>query len=32
MMQNSIIGRDGAQNFVKSDEDTAPLPNPKRSP
>jgi hypothetical protein len=32
MMQNSIIGRDGAQIFVKSDKDTAPLPNPKRSP
>src|ERR1700687_926322 len=28
----AIIGRDGAQIFVKSDKDTAPLPNPKRSP
>jgi len=24
--------RDGAQIFVKSDKDTSPLPNPKRSP
>ena len=28
----AIIGRDGAQIFVKSDKDTPPLPNPKRSP
>jgi catechol 2,3-dioxygenase-like lactoylglutathione lyase family enzyme len=28
----AIIGRDGAQIFVKSDQDTAPLPNPKRNP
>jgi catechol 2,3-dioxygenase-like lactoylglutathione lyase family enzyme len=28
----AIIGRDGAQIFVKSDKDTAPLPNPKRNP
>jgi len=28
----AIIGRDGAQIFVKSDQDTAPLPNPKRHP
>jgi catechol 2,3-dioxygenase-like lactoylglutathione lyase family enzyme len=28
----AIIGRDGAQIFVKSDKDTAPLPNPRRSP
>src|SRR5260370_29778825 len=28
----AIIGRDGAQIFVKSDKDTAPLPNPMRSP
>src|SRR5208283_1042157 len=29
---SAIIGRDGAQIFVKSDQDTAPLPNPKRNP
>ncbi|MGA7295119.1 MAG: VOC family protein [Terriglobales bacterium] len=28
----AIIGRDGAQIFVKSDKDTAPLPNAKRNP
>jgi len=28
----AIIGRDGAQIFIKSDKDTAPLPNPKRCP
>lgn len=28
----AIIGRDGAQIFIKSDKDTAPLPNPKRNP
>jgi len=28
----AIIGRDGAQIFVKSDKDTAPLPNPRRCP
>jgi catechol 2,3-dioxygenase-like lactoylglutathione lyase family enzyme len=28
----AIIGRDGAQLFVKSDEDALPLPNPKRHP
>jgi catechol 2,3-dioxygenase-like lactoylglutathione lyase family enzyme len=28
----AIIGRDGAQIFVKSDKGTAPLPNPKRNP
>jgi hypothetical protein len=28
----AISGRDGAQIFVKSDKDTAPLLNPKRSP
>jgi hypothetical protein len=28
----AIVGRDGAQIFVKSDKDTSPLPNPKRSP
>src|SRR5579862_7484726 len=28
----AIIGRDGAQILVKSDKDTAPLPNPKRNP
>jgi len=28
----AIVGRDGAQIFVKSDKDTAPLPNPKRNP
>ena len=28
----AIVGRDGAQILVKSDKDTAPLPNPKRSP
>jgi catechol 2,3-dioxygenase-like lactoylglutathione lyase family enzyme len=28
----AIVGRDGAQIFVKSDEDTSPLPNPKRNP
>jgi catechol 2,3-dioxygenase-like lactoylglutathione lyase family enzyme len=28
----AIIGRDGAQIFIKSDKDTAPLPNSKRNP
>src|SRR5580693_2493 len=28
----AIVGRDGAQIFVKSDKDTSPLPNPKRNP
>lgn len=28
----AIIGRDGAQLFVKSDKNVAPLPNPKRHP
>ena len=28
----AIIGRDGAQLFVKSDKDVLPLPNPKRHP
>ena len=28
----AIIGRDGAQLFVKSDTGTLPLPNPKRNP
>jgi len=28
----AIIGRDGAQLFVKSDKDALPLPNPKRHP
>ncbi len=28
----AIIGRDGAQLFVKSDKDASPLPNPKRHP
>ena len=28
----AIIGRDGAQIFVKSHKDLAPLPNPKRHP
>ena len=28
----AIVGRDGAQIFVKSDKDTTPLPNPKRTP
>jgi catechol 2,3-dioxygenase-like lactoylglutathione lyase family enzyme len=28
----AIVGRDGAQIFIKSDEDTSPLPNPKRCP
>jgi catechol 2,3-dioxygenase-like lactoylglutathione lyase family enzyme len=28
----AIIGRDGAQILVKSEKDTAPLPNPKRHP
>jgi len=28
----AIVGRDGAQIFVKSDQDTPPLPNPKRHP
>lgn len=28
----AIIGRDGAQIFVKSEKDTAPLPNSKRHP
>jgi len=28
----AIIGRDGAQIFLKSDTGTAPLPNPKRNP
>jgi catechol 2,3-dioxygenase-like lactoylglutathione lyase family enzyme len=28
----AILGRDGAQLFVKSDEDVAPLPNPRRHP
>lgn len=28
----AIIGRDGAQLFIKSDHDTPPLPNPKRNP
>jgi catechol 2,3-dioxygenase-like lactoylglutathione lyase family enzyme len=27
----AIVGRDGAQIFVKSDKDTSPLPNPKRN-
>ena len=29
---SAIIGRDGAQIFVKSDKGTSPLPNPKRNP
>ncbi len=29
---SAILGRDGAQIFVKSDKDTAPMPNPKRCP
>jgi catechol 2,3-dioxygenase-like lactoylglutathione lyase family enzyme len=28
----AIIGRDGAQIFVKSDKDVSPLPNPMRHP
>jgi len=28
----AILGRDGAQIFIKSEKDTAPLPNPKRNP
>ena len=28
----AIVGRDGAQIFVKSDKDTSPLPNSKRNP
>jgi catechol 2,3-dioxygenase-like lactoylglutathione lyase family enzyme len=28
----AIVGRDGAQIFVKSDKDVPPLPNPKRHP
>jgi catechol 2,3-dioxygenase-like lactoylglutathione lyase family enzyme len=28
----AIVGRDGAQLFVKSDKGTSPLPNPKRNP
>jgi catechol 2,3-dioxygenase-like lactoylglutathione lyase family enzyme len=28
----AIVGRDGAQIFVKSDKGVAPLPNPKRHP
>jgi catechol 2,3-dioxygenase-like lactoylglutathione lyase family enzyme len=28
----AIIGRDGAQVFIKSEKDVAPLPNPKRHP
>ena len=28
----AIIGRDGAQIFIKSEKDVAPLPNPKRHP
>jgi catechol 2,3-dioxygenase-like lactoylglutathione lyase family enzyme len=28
----AIVGRDGAQIFVKSDKGTSPLPNPKRNP
>jgi catechol 2,3-dioxygenase-like lactoylglutathione lyase family enzyme len=28
----AIVGRDGAQLFVKSDKDTSPLPNPSRNP
>ena len=28
----AIVGRDGAQIFVKSDKNTAPLPNPKCNP
>src|SRR5579863_4714018 len=28
----AIIGRDGAQIFVKSEKDVAPLPNPQRHP
>jgi catechol 2,3-dioxygenase-like lactoylglutathione lyase family enzyme len=28
----AIIGRDGAQLFIKSDKDVSPLPNPKRHP
>ncbi|MGA3196494.1 MAG: VOC family protein [Terriglobales bacterium] len=28
----AIVGRDGAQIFVKSDKDTAPMPNPQRNP
>lgn len=28
----AIIGRDGAQIFIKSDKDAAPMPNPKRHP
>ena len=28
----AILGRDGAQLFVKSDEGTSPLPNSKRNP
>ena len=28
----AIIGRDGAQIFIKSDKDVAPLPNSKRHP
>jgi catechol 2,3-dioxygenase-like lactoylglutathione lyase family enzyme len=28
----AIVGRDGAQIFVKSDKDTSPMPNPTRNP
>ncbi|HEY3972464.1 MAG TPA: VOC family protein [Candidatus Sulfotelmatobacter sp.] len=28
----AIVGRDGAQIFVKADKDVSPLPNPKRHP
>src|SRR5713101_7623823 len=28
----AVIGRDGAQLFIKSDKDVLPLPNPKRHP
>ena len=28
----AIVGRDGAQLFVKADKDTSPMPNPKRNP
>jgi catechol 2,3-dioxygenase-like lactoylglutathione lyase family enzyme len=28
----AIIGRDGAQLFIKADKNVAPLPNPKRHP
>jgi catechol 2,3-dioxygenase-like lactoylglutathione lyase family enzyme len=29
---SAIVGRDGAQIFVKSEKDVPPLPNPKRHP